>query len=89
MDERSALAATALEAFETAEPRSPSWSDADRAWADRVGLDASSAEAPLDDFVAVRVGCVAGIGIGANGFFGGSALGCAGRACPAPPGAVF
>ena len=54
MDERSALGATALEAFETAEPRSPSWSDADRAWADRVGLDASSAEAPLDDFVAVR-----------------------------------
>jgi hypothetical protein len=37
MDERSALAATALEAFETAEPRSPSWTDADRAWADRVG----------------------------------------------------
>jgi len=54
MDERTALAATALEAFETAEPRSPSWSDADRAWADRVGLDASSAEAPLDAFVAVR-----------------------------------
>jgi hypothetical protein len=54
MDERTALAATALEAFETAEPRSPNWSDADRAWADRVGLDSSSAEAPLDAFVAVR-----------------------------------
>jgi len=54
MDERSALAATALEAFETAEPRSPSWTDADRAWADRVGLDASAAEAPLDAFVAAR-----------------------------------
>lgn len=54
MDERTAVAATALEAFETVEPRSPSWSDADRAWADRVALDSSSAEAPLDAFVAVR-----------------------------------
>ena len=40
MDERTALAATGLEAFETAEPRSPNWTDADRAWADRVALDA-------------------------------------------------
>jgi len=34
MDERTALAATGLEAFETAEPRSPNWTDADRAWAE-------------------------------------------------------
>jgi len=54
MDERTALAATALEAFETAEPRSPSWSDADRVWADRVALDAAPAQASLDAFVAVR-----------------------------------
>jgi len=54
MDERTALAATALEAFETVEPRSPSWSDADRVWADRVALDAAPAQASLDAFVAVR-----------------------------------
>jgi hypothetical protein len=54
MDERTALAATGLEAFETAQPPSPNWSDADRAWADRVALDAAPAGAPLEAFVGVR-----------------------------------
>ena len=54
MDERTALAATGLEAFETAEPRAPNWTDADRAWADRVALDATPAGAPLDAFVGMR-----------------------------------
>ena len=54
MDERTALAATGLEAFETAEPRSPNWTDADRAWADRVALDAAPAGAPLDAFAGMR-----------------------------------
>ena len=38
-DERRARDVTWLEAFETAQPPSPSWSDADRRWADRVALD--------------------------------------------------
>lgn len=54
MDERTALAATWLEAFETAEPRSPSWTDEDRAWADRVAMDATGAGASLDAFVGER-----------------------------------
>ena len=54
MDERTALAATGLEAFETAEPRSPNWTDADRAWADRVALDAAPAGAPLEAFAGAR-----------------------------------
>ena len=54
MDERTALAATGLEAFETAEPRAPNWTDADRAWADRVALDAAPAGVPLDAFVGMR-----------------------------------
>ena len=54
MDERTALAATGLEAFETAQPRSPNWTDADRAWADRVALDAAPAGAPLEAFVGAR-----------------------------------
>ena len=54
MDERTALAATGLEGFETAQPLSPSWTDADRAWADRVALDAASAGVPLEAFVGER-----------------------------------
>jgi len=54
MDERTAFAATGLEAFETAEPRSPNWTEADRAWADRVALDAAPSGAPLEAFAGTR-----------------------------------
>jgi Protein of unknown function (DUF2868) len=54
MNERRARDVTWLEAFETAQPVAPSWSDADRAWADRVALEAVTAEAPADEFVAQR-----------------------------------
>jgi hypothetical protein len=54
MDERRARDVTWLEAFETARPLAPSWSDDDRAWADRVALEAVAPEAPADEFVAQR-----------------------------------
>ncbi len=56
MNERLARDVTWLEAFETAQPRAPSWSDEDRAWADRVALEAVAPEAPADEFVAQRAG---------------------------------
>ena len=43
MNEDSARAVTLLQAFETAQPASPSWSDADRAWATRLALQDGSA----------------------------------------------
>jgi hypothetical protein len=54
MHERHAREVTCLEAFETARPESPSWTDDDRAWADRVALEAVAADAPADAFVAGR-----------------------------------
>ncbi|MEO8080034.1 MAG: DUF2868 domain-containing protein [Caldimonas sp.] len=56
MNERRARTATWLEAFETARPASPSWGDDDRAWADRVALEAAGPEAAGDEFVAQRAG---------------------------------
>jgi hypothetical protein len=54
MHERHAREVTCLEAFETARPQPPTWSDDDRAWADRVALEAVAADAPADAFVAGR-----------------------------------
>ncbi|MEO7117311.1 MAG: hypothetical protein ABIZ18_15835, partial [Caldimonas sp.] len=56
MNERQARDVTWLEAFETARPLAPSWSDEDRSWADRVALEAVDPEAPIDEFVAQRAG---------------------------------
>ena len=56
MDERRAREATLLEAFETAEPASPSWSADDRAWADRVALEAAAPGTSQEAFVATRAG---------------------------------
>ena len=54
MNERQARAATLLEAFETAEPPHPAWSEADRAWADRVAREAVPVDASVERFVAER-----------------------------------
>ncbi|HEX4233108.1 MAG TPA: DUF2868 domain-containing protein [Caldimonas sp.] len=54
MNERHARDVTWLEAFETARPVAPTWNEEDRAWADRVALEAVAAEAPADVFVADR-----------------------------------
>ncbi len=56
MDERRAREVTLLEAFETAQPASPSWSDDDRQWADRVGVEAAPAQSAPAAFVAARAG---------------------------------
>ncbi len=56
MDERRAREATLLEAFETAEPASPSWSADDRAWADRVALEAAAPGTSHEAFVSTRAG---------------------------------
>ena len=49
MNEASAREVTLLQAFETAQPASPSWSDDDRAWATRAALDGEA-----DGFIARR-----------------------------------
>jgi Protein of unknown function (DUF2868) len=56
MNEAAARQVTLLEAFERAQPASPSWGDDDRAWADRVALEVVGAQAPADEFVAQRAG---------------------------------
>ncbi|MEP7139583.1 MAG: DUF2868 domain-containing protein [Caldimonas sp.] len=56
MNERLARDVTWLEAFETARPPAPSWSDEDRAWADRVALEAVAPDSSADEFVAQRAG---------------------------------
>jgi hypothetical protein len=56
MDERRAREVTLLEAFETAQPASPSWSDDDRRWADRVALEAATPGIASAAFVATRAG---------------------------------
>ena len=52
MNEDSACRVTLLQAFETAQPASPSWTDDDRAWASRLALQDGSADAPI--FIARR-----------------------------------
>lgn len=52
MNEDSARAALLLQAFETAQPPSPSWSDDDRAWATRLALQDNTADA--EAFIARR-----------------------------------
>ena len=54
MDERRAREVTLLEAFETAQPRAPSWSDDDRALGRPRRARGGDAGAPLDAFVATR-----------------------------------
>ncbi|HEY9068583.1 MAG TPA: DUF2868 domain-containing protein [Burkholderiaceae bacterium] len=54
MNEASARDVTLLEAFETAQPASASWSADDRAWADRVALEAAGSEATSDEFIVQR-----------------------------------
>ncbi len=58
MNESAARQVTLLEAFESVQPASPSWSDDDRAWADRVALEAagSGERATPDEFLAQRAG---------------------------------
>ena len=52
MNEDSARQVTLLQAFETAQPASPNWTDDDRAWASRLALQEGSADAPT--FIARR-----------------------------------
>ncbi len=54
MNEADARRVTLLEAVGTAQPPSPHWADTDRAWADRVALEAAGAQAAPDDFLAQR-----------------------------------
>jgi hypothetical protein len=55
MNETSAREVVLLQAFESAYPPSPSWSDDDRAWATRLALqDAGAATAAPDAFIARR-----------------------------------
>jgi len=54
MDERTALAVTAVRAVETTDPERATWSDADRAWASRAAAEVVGADAPPAAFVARR-----------------------------------
>ena len=54
MNAHSAREVTLLEAFETAQPASASWGEEDRAWANRVALEAAASDAAPDTFVAQR-----------------------------------
>ena len=54
MDERTALAVTAVRAIETADPERTAWTDADRAWASRAAAEVVGADAPPAAFVARR-----------------------------------
>ena len=56
MDERRAREVTLLEAFETAQPPSPSWGDDDRRWADRVAVEAAAPGTEPQAFIATRAG---------------------------------
>jgi hypothetical protein len=56
MNERQAREVTLLEAFESVRPPAASWSDDDRAWADRVAIEAAGGELRPADFVALRAG---------------------------------
>ena len=46
MNEAAAREVLMLQAFETAHPASPNWSDDDRAWATRLALQEGSVDAP-------------------------------------------
>ena len=54
MNEACAREVSLLEAFETAQPASPNWSDDDRLWASRVALHDTTAATAADDFIAHR-----------------------------------
>ena len=54
MNEASARDVTLLQAFETAQPASTTWSADDRAWADRVALEAAGSGIAPDEFIAQR-----------------------------------
>jgi hypothetical protein len=54
MTEAEAREVTLLQAFETAQPPSPSWGDDDRRWADRVAQEAIAGDAPAAAFIAGR-----------------------------------
>jgi len=54
MNEASAREVTLLEAFETVQPASGTWSADDSAWADRVALEAAGSGAASDEFIAQR-----------------------------------
>ena len=54
MNEAAARQVTLLEAYESVQPASPSWGDDDRAWADRVAMEAAGAGATPDEFLAQR-----------------------------------
>src|ERR1700754_873498 len=54
MNEASARDVTLLQAFETAQPASSTWSADDRAWADRVALEAAGSGIAPDEFIAQR-----------------------------------
>ena len=54
MNERQAREATLLQAFESAGAASPSWTDEDRRWVDRVALEAVGSAVPADVFIAER-----------------------------------
>ena len=54
MTETEAREVTLLQAFETAQPPSPNWDDADRRWADRVAQEAIAGDAPAPTFIAGR-----------------------------------
>jgi hypothetical protein len=56
MNERQAREVTLLEAFETVRPPASAWTDDDRAWADRVALEAAGSTVAPVDFVALRAG---------------------------------
>ena len=54
MDERSALAVSAVRAVETTDRARAAWTDDDRAWASRAAAEVVGADAPPPDFVARR-----------------------------------
>ena len=54
MNEASARDVTLLQAFETAQPPSSTWSADDRAWADRVALEAAGSGVAADEFIVQR-----------------------------------
>jgi hypothetical protein len=56
MNERQAREVTLLEAFETVRPPAAAWTDDDRAWADRVALEAAGGDLAPAGFVALRAG---------------------------------
>jgi len=54
MNEANARDVTLLQAFETAQPASSTWSADDRAWADRVALEAAGSGVAADEFIVQR-----------------------------------